>query len=191
LLFTILGERLEFSRWTRGQPGRDPILALGLTLSLFTQTVGVAWMLLCLWLLNYDVARRTLKGPPLTRRIAQVLLVGYLWLGVAGLILALGPHYSWPGFYDAWLHTFFLGFIGSMVMGHAPMVFPSLMGLPIGCLSIPILPVVFLHLSLMARLVADSGWLQYRHWAALGNAVALAAFAAYQLVSILQTRRKT
>lgn len=189
LVFTILGERLEFSRWTQGRDSRYAWLTLGLLLSLLPPSLGWGWLLLSLWLLRFDLARRTLKGPKLTRRIARVLLAGYVWLGVAGLLKILHPWLPWPGHQDAFLHAFFLGFIMSMVMGHAPIVFPSLLGLPLGCLGVPTLPVIGLHLSLIARIASDATpQLFMRDWASLGNALALVSFGAYQFSRLIRLR---
>jgi hypothetical protein len=85
---------------------------------------------LALWLLRYDIARYTVRKTGLTRFIAVCLLSGYIWLGLSGL-LALRFGGVTAGFqYDALLHTLFVGFVISMIFGHAPIIFPAVLGKP-------------------------------------------------------------
>ena len=49
------------------------------------------------------------------------MLLGYVWLGLAGVLWLLGPERVSGGFwYDAMLHTVSVGFAFSMIFGHAP-----------------------------------------------------------------------
>ena len=62
----------------------------------------------------------------LTRFIA-VCLSGYVWLGVGGVLtwyfagILAGPYY------DAMLHTVFVGFVFAMIFGHAPIILPAIL----------------------------------------------------------------
>jgi hypothetical protein len=140
LVLTIGGERLELSRVLRPASGQLRIfgviaaaLLLGAILSLFslswgTRLSGLSMLALSLWFLRNDLATRTIRhANPLTRYIASCLFAGFLWLGLGGLLLLyFGALYAGP-YYDAALHAVFVGFVISMIFGHAPIIFlPSL-----------------------------------------------------------------
>jgi hypothetical protein len=140
LVLTIAGERLELTRLLRlGPPSRAAfvlvvaVLLVGLAATPFAlgagvRLIGAALIALALWLGLFDVARRTLRMSGLPRFIAVALLSGYAWLGVAGLLavrwgsVAAGPQY------DAMLHAVFVGFVFSMIFGHAPIIVPAILG---------------------------------------------------------------
>ncbi len=42
--------------------------------------MGLALLLIALWLLRFDIARKTVRRTGLTRFIALNLLIGYVWL---------------------------------------------------------------------------------------------------------------
>jgi hypothetical protein len=80
------------------------------------------------WLLRYDIARRTIRQSGLARFTAACLLSGYAWLGVGGaLALAHSGEFSGP-VYDAALHSVLAGFVFAMIFGHAPIIFPAVLG---------------------------------------------------------------
>jgi hypothetical protein len=110
---------------------------------------------LTLWLVRYDVARRTVSQSGLTRFIAVCLLSGYFWLAVSGVIgIGLGSPGAGP-IYDALLHALFVGFALSMVFGHAPIIFPAVLNRPIVFRRAFYLHVALLHVSLVMRLTGD------------------------------------
>jgi hypothetical protein len=62
----------------------------------------------------------------------------------------------WAGFsYDAYLHAVLLGFVFSMVFGHAPIIFPAILERPIGFHPVAWLPLVLLHVAVAARILGD------------------------------------
>jgi hypothetical protein len=91
--------------------------------------------------------------------------------------------YSAGPIYDAKLHAVFVGFVFSMVFGHAPIIFPAVLGSP-ASLGQPIAyrsyfyaPLLLLHLSLVLRLAGEfGGWILVRQWAGLLNALAILLF---------------
>jgi hypothetical protein len=134
---------------------------------------------MALWLLRFDIARYTIRKTGLTRFIAWCLLVGYSWLGVGGL-LALVFGGVTAGFrYDAIHHAVFVGFVISMIFGHAPLIFPAVTGRPL-----PFRPIFYTHLSLLqlSLLLRVGGdlmpWLAGRQWGGLLNAAAIVLFIA-------------
>ncbi|MDN4165025.1 hypothetical protein QWY31_05895 [Cytophagales bacterium LB-30] len=134
LLFTIVGERLELTRFLPVPQKAFYALALffGLVLlSLFLPfheggrwLLGLAVIGIGLWLSRYDMARITVKKTGYYRYIGTALYAGYGWLIALGLVLFSMEDSAF--FYDVFVHAFFLGFAFSMIWAHAPLIFPSL-----------------------------------------------------------------
>ncbi len=53
------------------------------------------------------------------------MLAGYAWLGLAGLALVAQPPSETAFGYDIALHAVLVGFVMSMVFGHAPIILPA------------------------------------------------------------------
>jgi hypothetical protein len=190
LVLTIAGERLELSRVLppsaaarRAFIAAVIILLTGIALSaLFwtagTLLLGAALLMLSLWLMRQDVARHTAKGRGLPRFIAVCLLTGYGWMALSGFVILAsgGLGYGGPT-YDAALHAVLLGFVFSMVFGHAPIILPAVLRVAVPYASYFYLPLALLHISLIVRLAGD--WMmsaQWRAWGGALNGVALLAF---------------
>jgi hypothetical protein len=203
LVITIVGERLELSRLIRLTPWRHAtfLIALGLFVggmiaSIFSLDAGMrlsgaGMIALAIWLGRYDIARRTVRKPGLTRFIAIALLLGYVWLAIGGgLALAAGGVMA--GFaYDALLHAVLIGFVISMVFGHAPIIFPSVLGIPAAWNRSAYLPLVLLHLSLVVRVGGDLlESIAVRRWGGLLNAVAILLFFGNTARMAWQARRR-
>jgi hypothetical protein len=190
LVLTIAGERLELSRILRLslRHGLAFLLALAIFLAgLLLQPVnfvqgvrvtGVGMLALTWWLLRYDLARRTVRQTGVTRFMAVCLLSGYVWLGVGGVLTwSFGGVFAGP-YYDAMLHTVFVGFVFAMIFGHAPMIIPAILGRVVSPYH-PILyaPLLVLHASLLLRVIGDlAGWWPARQWGGLVNAIAVLLF---------------
>lgn len=167
LVLTIAGERLELSRmlghraWTkRVFLGILGVLGGSLVASLWFPTGGFRGLGLVLsavaaWLLVYDVARRTIRRDGLPRFTAVCLLLGYGWLAAAGVLAVI---YGNPGagpIYDAILHAVFVGFVFSMIFGHAPVIVPSVLGVSIPFRRWFYGHVGLLHVGLLVRVTGD------------------------------------
>ena len=204
LILTIAGERLELNRVLR-LSGMVQILFIaaislflaGLVVSLAAYDTGVrlaavGMLALALWLLRYDIARYTVRKSGLTRYIAVCLLTGYGWLAVSG-ILALIYGGGGAGFqYDAILHAVFVGFVMSMIFGHAPIIFPAVIGKPIPFHSSCYSHLLLLQLSLLFRVVGDLAiWPPGRQWGGLLNAVAILLFMANTVWAIRHAPAQT
>jgi hypothetical protein len=190
LVLTIAGERLELARvrWLGPRQQRlfygavaVGVLGLGLSLAAFdlgARTAGAGWLLVGLWLLRYDVAGRTIRLKGLTRFMAACLLPGYAWLAFGGALwLALGGGYSAGPYYDALLHSVLVGFVLSMIFGHAPIILPSVLGLPVLYQPSFYLHLALLHASLVMRVAGDlAGWHGLRQWGGLLNEAAVVVF---------------
>jgi hypothetical protein len=156
LILTVAGERLELARMAMLTPVRrrlfvaaavvfgagvvtatwlpDPGLRIG----------GVGLLALAAWLARFDIARRTVRIPGVTRFIAVCLLAGYAWLAVGGAAWLAWGATAGPFAHDAMLHALFLGFVISMVFGHAPVILPSVLRVPL-----PYRPWFYGHLALL------------------------------------------
>jgi hypothetical protein len=201
LVLTIAGERLEMARLTRFPRwamraffvlvGVYVVGLLVLTFSpqgdLGVRIVGLALLLIALWLLQFDIARKTVWRTGLTRFIALNLLIGYVWLAVSGiLVLVFGQQAAGP-IYDAQLHTLFLGFVFGMIFGHAPVIFPAVLGREIRYGSHFYGHVILLHASLALRVAADlAGLIVLRRWGGMLNGIALLLFL---VVTVLALRK--
>jgi hypothetical protein len=199
LVLTIAGERLELSRLVRVSPvGRAAflvavtILGIGLVIGLAApgagaRVTGTGCLALAAWLARHDVARRTVRQPGLTRFIALCLLSGYVWLAVGGVLaIAYGGVAAGPG-YDAILHALFLGFVFAMIFGHAPIIFPAVLGVPVGFRPAFYGHLAVLHASVALRVAGDvTGWMPGREWGGALNALALGLFLASTLTSVLR-----
>ncbi len=219
LVLTIIGERLELSRllpqssckrWTvRAAAG---LFALGLAITLIfpglgENIAGIGLLALAIWLFVYDMARRTVWQNGLTRFIAVCLLIGYFWLGLGGIltmiyagIIPIWHGHSWmraalePGFaYDAVLHAVFLGFVFGMIFGHAPIIFPAVLGVRMQFSRRFYLHLLLLEGSVAWRVGCDLGgvW-SMREWAGLINALAILLFFFNTILAIrLPSRQPT
>jgi hypothetical protein len=202
VVLTIGGERLELNRvlWpsprVRAAFGGAAALMIAGALAMAAESgagkglLGAGLIGTAAWLLMFDVARRTVRQPGLTRYIATCLLAGYVWLAVAGLLL-LTSDVTTPGVrYDAVLHSIFVGFVVSMIFGHAPIVFPAVLHRPLSYSRMLYLPLIVLHVSVAMRLAGDlSEELgRFRAWGGLWNAVAIGLFAARAAGSLLTVR---
>jgi len=164
VVLTIAGERLELARVARVTARQEAVFlaAAGTLLGAAAMTLlwpavavpvtGLALLGLVAWLVDHDVARRTVHGTGLVRYLAACLLAGYLWLFVAGTLWALsGPVLAGPR-YDAVVHAVFLGFTMSMIMAHAPIILPAVLRRPLPYHPVFWIPAVLLQLSLVLRL---------------------------------------
>jgi hypothetical protein len=196
LVLTIAGERLELTRFLPTPPLAQKLFIAIVGVLLLGAVAGLdrffaaGLIALALWLLRYDIARRNIATEGLTRFIAACLLSGYAWLAAAGLLGLVGaftPGHPWR---DAALHAIGLGFVFSMVFGHAPIIFPAVTRIKIPYHPALYLPLALLHLTLALRVfggLADN--FDLRHNAALLNGLVLIVFIA-TLVTLVRRNAK-
>jgi len=189
LVTTIAAERLELGRLQRLPKWAFPtfylisaVVVIGLLWSMFQGQVGVRILALgmlgyALWLGRFDIARRTVKLKELPRFIAICLLSGYVWLGLGAILMMIyGPMPAGP-IYDAMLHSTFVGFVFAMIFGHAPIIFPAVLALPVKYTPRMYGPLVLLTISLIMRITGDlAGIYWLRKWGGLLNATAILIF---------------
>jgi len=177
-VLTICAERLELSRYVprgRGAKLTFAVLAAATLLAaLAGRVLGVTLVLFALWLFKYDIARATVRQSGLPRYIAVCLLSGYAWLALGGALLAAEGAAASPS-----IHAILVGFVLSMVFGHAPVILPAILRVAIPYSAALYAPLALLHASLALRLAAELGGADAAAAAgAAGNALAIAAFIA-------------
>jgi hypothetical protein len=201
---TIGAERLELSRLVRLPPwARVAFAALACTLlaaavlaPAFPATqsgFGVVLLLCAVWLVRFDLATRTVRASGLTRYIAVCLLAGYAWLALAGGVLALtGGSAGSRELWDAALHAFFIGFVFSMVFGHAPVILPAVLRVAFPYAAALYIPLAALHATLVVRVIGDfAGSPALRSAGGLGGAAAIALFILTAAALVLGKSRET
>ncbi|HET6877879.1 MAG TPA: hypothetical protein VFH38_10150 [Jatrophihabitans sp.] len=207
LVLTIIGERLELARVAllsrssvRAFALGGGAFAAGLALTTITGRVaeigvrvaGAGLLALAAWGVRYDIARRTIRLGGVTRFMACCLLGGYAWLLVAGLTwLAAGDLGGSVALYDAALHAVFLGFVMSMIFGHAPVIVPAVLGV-----RLPFRPwfyahVALLHAALVLRLLGGDALGNRIAWqvGGAGTELAVVLFLAVSVATALRARR--
>ena len=191
LLLTIAAERLELSRLVRRPKWGTPLFFAAYALFLVGVIVAARWpeagirmagagmIGVALWLAFFDLARRTVRQTGLTRYVAVCLLSGYAWLTVCGAMLIVYGPLTVGVLYDAALHAFFVGFVFSMIFGHAPIIFPAVLRISVPYRPLYYLPLLLLHASLFVRVLGDlSGIGDARLWGGALNAIAILGFIA-------------
>lgn len=198
LVLTITAERLEMARLMRRRAGTQEALFALIGLLLFGAGIGVvkataggviygaALGLLAAWLLLFDIARRTVFAHGLSRYMAVCLLGGYAWLALAGAAWA-ATALGWP-WRDASLHALGLGFVVSMVMGHAPVILPAVARVKLRFGWAFYVPLALLHASLLLRLGLGAMDASSRRLGAELNAAALVLFVLTVLGAALAER---
>jgi hypothetical protein len=118
------------------------------------------------------------------------LFSGFIWLGISGVLqLYFGALYAGP-FYDAVLHAIFVGFVISMIFGHAPIIFPAILGTPVNFYPAFYGHLLLLHLSLLLRITGDlTSQLAVRKWGGLLNEFAILLFLGATIYSIVKGRK--
>lgn len=195
-VLTIVAERIEMSRLAPRPPwATSVIVAACIAIGAFAtaslvwpsagvRLLGVSFVVVAIWELRFDLARRTVRQRGLPRFAALGVFAGTLWLGASGVGMAsFGLPPAGP-IYDAHLHTVFIGFVVSMVFAHAPIILPAVARVRVTFGPAFYAPLVLLHAALLARIAGDLlGASELRRAGGLGNAVAIALFVAVALLS--------
>lgn len=190
LILTIAGERLELSRLMPQRRGSEVLflfavglLVVGAQNGLMTENgailFGLALLVTTVWLMRHDIALLNVRRTGQTRFMAACMLAGYAWLGVAGLVLIAFPPGESSFGYDLALHAVLIGFVLSMVFGHALIILPAVARLRLRYAPILYLPLALLHVSVAVRAGAGlAGWDVGRMASGALTLLALTGFAA-------------
>jgi hypothetical protein len=186
LLWTIIGERLELSRMLPISTVKKVSLYIIIGINILGMLLpfhlhgnhlfAISLLGLSTWLFLFDMSRYAIQRSGQFRYIGLILLTGYGWLAVTGAWLLFWP--DAPYAYDATLHSFFLGFVFSMIFGHVPIIFPGIFRVNISLYHAALYAVVGLfQFSLLARISGDAFQIQeLRTWGALFNGIGLVLF---------------
>ena len=174
----ILGERIELTRIVANPKSNKGfrralvISAVGIILfavgsgERFTMLANMTFLIGSVLLLvvflsvliveNHNL-RLLLKSPrPLQRYVSRHVRVAYGW-AVIGMVLAVG--YSLSGFeldlYDPFIHSLTLGFIGTMMLAHGPVILPGVLKRKFNEEKLTMLPLAVLTLSVVLRVGGD------------------------------------
>lgn len=197
LLLTILGERLELTRFARRStlPARAAAVAtlLGLGISVLDWTagarvVGASFVLAGVWLLWADTARVTVRRGGLASYAGAALIAAYAWLTFAGIVmLTRGLVSVW---YDATLHALFIGFVIGSIFAHGPIIFPALTGQAVRLTPVLVVALVGLHASVGVRVVAAiANEPRWREIAAHLHVLAFLLYLGGMMIGVLLARR--
>ena len=203
LILTIAAERLELSRVLSPPRSSQLIFAFAAALiiagmvhgELSAQAApfsGGGLLLATVWLVKHDVALRTIRLSAQPRFSAACLLAGYFWLGIAGLLIIVVPPNSTAFSYDAAVHAVTIGFVLSMIFGHAPIILPAVIGLRVQYSTAAYVPLVLLHLSVLLRITADLfDWIEVRTVSGPATIIALACYAAVLVIAPRRANSKS
>ncbi|APT92775.1 hypothetical protein CPHO_07595 [Corynebacterium phocae] len=178
---TVLGERMELARVTIAGAAREvrltvAVLALAAASVVFIGAPGIGYRLMGLALVvcaalfvTADAARFLVRSTGLARYSAVCMLAGYFWLAIAGVAwLAYGLGQA----HDTAVHAVFLGFVMSMIFGHAPTILAGVVRAKMPFHPVLYAPVALLHCGLVVRIFAVSGQVP----GAVANIVAIILF---------------
>jgi hypothetical protein len=203
LILTISGERLELSRLLAPRRGSEAVFlfAVGLLLVGAQNGIlnengailyGLGLVSMTAWLLRHDIAQRSVRQSGQTRFFAACMLLGYLWLGLAGAMLLVVRPGEAPFGYDLVLHAIVIGFVLSMVFGHALIILPAVTRLRVAYRPLMYAPLAVLHASLLLRTCGDLlEWEAVRQWSGIATILALVGFAMLVATSARHARRNT
>ena len=199
LVLTIAAERLELSRLL--SPPRSSQLTFILAAALIIIGVvrgelagetapfsGIGLLAVTVWLVRHDIALRTIRFAGQARFSAACLLAGYFWLGLAGLVLLVAQPGATAFSYDAAVHAIAIGFVLSMIFGHAPIILPAVIGLRIRYSATVYGPLVLLHLSVLLRIAG--GLFEHIEMRAISGPLTIVAFAGYAVALVVASRKK-
>lgn len=195
-LFIITAERIEITRFLPVTFKQKRYL-IGF-LSLFIMSVlfsfhgignlvsGLALIGVSLWLMRFDLVGITIRKNGLTQYVAVALLCGYIALLLSGVFFIVFRDELLA--YDALVHTFFIGFVFSMIFAHGPIILPGVLGISVK----PFHRVLFfwlfsLQLSWLIRVGADVLFLPY--WRKVSGLVSAAAIIGYFVTIAVLTIR--
>ena len=201
ILLTVFGERLELSKFLPTSKKKRTTMVISIAIYMVGIVLPAGWgsqiisgaglFLMAVWLLHYDIARKSVKSHGIHRYMGALLLLGYFWMAVCALLLIVEP--SGIYHYDAMLHTFFLGFTFSMIFAHAPIIFPGVAGLSIR----PYHPSLFfwgivLQIVLVVRIAGDLMEMTlWRKAGGMASAVVIILFFINLVILFVHEQRKT
>jgi len=200
ILLTVFGERLELSKFLPKSKLKMNTMFISIAVYMTGMVIpyhtvgrlftGIGLIFMALWLFKYDIARKSAKARGMPKFTGTLLLAGYFWLLLCGLLMIFEVDNAFH--YDAMLHAFFLGFTFSMIFAHAPIIFPGVAGLNLKPFH-PSLSIWAIALQISIALRVVSGLLlmpQLRSQSGMLNAIIILLFFINLVVLIISQQRK-
>ncbi len=202
LVLTIIGERIELSRMAPNRSQTRSWIAVGAAAVLLVSSAvsmwwgvhglhiaGASMVLLAVISASGDIARQTIRMKGLTAFMAAAILAGYVWLVISGLLWATERALPGTAYYDAALHTLFIGFVMSMIFAHSAVILPSVAGIQLPYHPTWWIGLAALHLTLLLRVLG--GVLEdqlIKEIGGTGNVVSIGLFVALAVSSSIRRR---
>ena len=201
VLLIISAERLELMKFLPVSSNQK-LIFIGMLLTFITGCLisfhGVGNYLAAfslvgssIWLMRHDVVGLNLKKKDLPRYVGVALLSGYFALLLSGIFLPLLTEQ--PLGYDVLVHSFFIGFVFSMIFAHGPIILPGVLGISVK----PYHPIFFIWLALLhgswiTRVISDITLdMQLRKYSGLVSAIAIIGyFLSLAAITIRSQREK-
>lgn len=163
-LLVITSERLELMKFlpVKRASKNALLIFLGVYLAAILlsfhgtghRLAGAALIATSIWLMRHDVVGITIRKETLPRFTAVALLAGYVSLLLTGVFLLALNDQSLA--YDAIVHTYFLGFVFSMIFAHGPIILPGVLGIAFKPYHKMLYAwLMLLHLSWIIRVAGD------------------------------------
>ncbi|SFJ03927.1 hypothetical protein SAMN05216304_104220 [Bosea sp. OK403] len=197
LVLTIAAERLELSRLVAPKWGGEALFLFALGMLLVgaqngvmtgsgSTLFGMALLSITVWLLRHDIAWLSIRRTGQTRFMAACMLAGYVWLAVAGVALIAGRPGTTMFGYDIALHAILIGFVLSMVFGHALIILPAVVRLRLRYTPALYAPLFLLHGAVALRV--GSGLAEWEVGRASSGALTALALFGFALALLLPSR---
>ncbi len=177
----ICGERMDMlqisrpSSLSRLAAFASPAAALAGVILVRKELMALFFLLLLLAVTRHDLAIRMYRRPGFSRFLSIGVITAYAWLTAAVPIWTLSS--SW----DAMLHTIFLGFVGTMILAHGPVVLPAVLKIKHFFSPLLYIPFIILQTSTILR-IWSGVFIRVDAWALSGLAT-ISAVAIYVLLA--------
>ena len=202
-VLTIVAERLELSRlaptprWASSAVLGASVLCAASALAqpwwpgAMTPVFGGSLVLLGVWQLSFDLARRTVRLHGLPRFTALGALIGAAWLSLTGALIVVEGRPPAGPVADAALHGVLVGYVLSMVFAHAPIILPAVARVAVPFHPVLFVPLTVLHVGLVLRVAGDLMSLHpLRQAGGVLNVLALLLFGASVVIARIVTVAK-
>ena len=97
ILLTVFGERLELSKFLPRTKRKQQTMIIAIAVFMIGLIIpyhmwgkyisGIGMILMAIWLLHYDIARKSVKSHGMHRFTGSLLLTGYFWMIICGLLM--------------------------------------------------------------------------------------------------------
>lgn len=160
--------------------------------------MGFITLLLVASIAFYDatlrVAQKQIDG--IHKFLRSALMLSYVWLFLAGLTMTASSQISSAIFKDVLFHLIGLGFIFTMILGHAPLILSATLG-ELSSKRIPLIPFILFQLGTLLRILGDFALMksvpfwQWTGW--ISGLIHMISFFGYiaTLLFYIRTRNKT